>query len=124
MKYDIKKAEPIDMAKYNDSEEIADMCKGCNKVFEHIFTPEESEIAVFADKCLAYIRPEAKWPAKDQKFAMATFKVREVNVSGKTAMVEKELPINDKYCPLASHFTPELRIKVEEKVRAGQQRHA
>lgn len=110
------------MASYVDSKQVVDQCHGCNKVFDFVHTEEneDGEPIQTELRCVAYCNPAAKWPAKDQKFATAMFKVREVDSKGKAEMVERELPILEKYCPLASHYTVQTRIKTDTKVHVGQ----
>ena len=121
----MKKKEPaIDMARYNDSEAVVPECEGCERVFEHIQVLEEGEFPVITDKCLAYPVPAAKWPRKDETFAMRTVTVRERDEKGKPTLVQKDIPVVIKACPLATHYTMPEIVDTNIKTRAGQQRHA
>ena len=116
-----KQAETTDMSRYADSEAIVKECEGCDKVFDYV-APEGM---IVEQKCLAYIKPASKWPRKDETFAMRTVTIRERDENGKaTGLVEKDIPVVIKACPLATHFTMPEIVDTNVKTRAGQQRHA
>jgi len=111
------KAVAIDMTRYINSEEIHEKCTGCDRVFD--FTPVEGMIT--SRKCLAYVNPASKWPGKE-KYAMMTATVRETGGKKGNTLVEKEIPILEKICPLASHVTLSDIVNTSSKTRAGQQK--
>ena len=92
------------MARYNESEAVVPECEGCDKVFEHIQVVEEGEFPIITDKCLAYAVPAAKWPRKDEVFAMREATIRVYDEKGKPSTEDTEIPIVPKACPLATHF--------------------
>jgi len=109
----------IDMVKYINSKPINRECMGCNKIFTFIHpVPGKLE----KQRCLTYPDPASKWPKKGEKFAMMTVTVRGRDDKGKPALVEKEIPIIEKFCPVASHFEQREVVNTSSKKRSGQQK--
>jgi len=111
-------AKTIDMTLYVNSDPVVEQCKGCDKVFDFVW-----QNAVKAEKCLTYFNPASKWPKEGDKFAMMTATVREIDDKGKADLVEREIPIIEKFCPVASHLKPREIVNVSGKKRVGQQKH-
>ncbi len=114
-----EEAVAIDMSRYVESEKIHDRCVGCNKVFG--FVGPEGGYAT--QKCLTYSNPASKWPKEGEKVAMMMATVRDIDDRGKSALIEREIPVIEKVCPVASHVKQREIVNVVLKTRAGQQKH-
>jgi len=91
----MEKKETIDMAKYADSAEIHEKCKGCAKVFD--YTPGEGMIT--SQKCLTYVRPAMWWEDKP----VATEKVL-IKDSDHPKGILVDMPVVNRICPVANHI--------------------
>jgi hypothetical protein len=112
----------FNMAKYNESSSIHESCKGCRRTFEHVYAIPKTDVVITTEKCLVYPNPASKWPGKE-KYATMAATVRETDSKGRITTAEKEIPIIDRVCPLASHIVRREIIDTSSKTRAGQQRH-
>lgn len=111
----------IDMNKYLDSKPVVEQCTGCNRIFD--FEWQDGFATIEAKKCLVYIDPAVKWPRKGEQFATRVATVVERDARGKIISREnKEVPIIEKVCPMASHVKVAERIVQTSKVLVGQQK--
>jgi len=110
-----EKEVPVDMTEYTESLPVVEQCLGCDKVFDFIHQGTDDEAP--EKRCRAYYNPAAKWPSEGQEFAVHTVMVR-----SREGLKPKEVPILDKYCPLASHYTAIEVVNTSDKVRFGQQK--
>ena len=116
-----KATETVDMSRYVDSDPIVEQCKGCNKVFS--FEWQADLVTLEAKKCLTYPNPASKWAGEGEKFAMMTATIRDIDDKGKPALIEKEIPVIEKICPVASHVKLREIVNTDSKRRFGQQKH-
>lgn len=113
----------VRMRDYDDSLACVKQCIGCDKMFDHEFPTLAGNEPIMTEKCVAYSRPAIMWPKEKQEFAMETVLVRSYNEAGQaTGTTPKEVPIIEKYCALASHYTPIDKVKSSKKILVGQQK--